>query len=455
MAWGAAATGTPSATGSTGQGLSLMQESFAELTLAAAPARGLQHGARPGRLLPGHARRRPRRLPRIVLAPMDVPEAVELTQLAFHLADKWRNPVLLYGDYYLAHTSHVGRRSTPLDFGPLPADDWALDGSTSGTGHAAPRVAARHHQAAATTRRLRPRRALHRVRATHRGDARRHRAAGRDRLPRRRRRRRGRVRHARRSSCATRCTQLRADGERVGYVRPITLLPFPYERGRARRRRRRGVVAVYENNQGQMVDDVRLARAGAAPVEFIGGLSLDGSGFGIAPDLDSRDTCASRDPRRCSMERLDDRSLPPHRRAADASRRAWSTTSRPTLLDVSEHQPVPGLRRADRDARRSSRRSRSSALRRSAPSRVIGIGCYTAFSNNLDVEVLQALHGRAPSVATGVKRAQARHARVHAPGRRRHGERGPAGGAAHRGARRERHLHPARTTACSARPAGT
>lgn len=37
---------------------------------------------------------------------------------------------------------------------------------------------------------------------------------------------------------------------------------------------------------------------------------------------------------------------------------------------------------------------------------VFGIGCYTAFSNNLDVEVLQALHGRAPSLATGVKRAK-------------------------------------------------
>lgn len=35
---------------------------------------------------------------------------------------------------------------------------------------------------------------------------------------------------------------------------------------------------------------------------------------------------------------------------------------------------------------------------------VFGIGCSTAFSNNLDVEVLQALHGRAPSVATGVIR---------------------------------------------------
>ena len=37
---------------------------------------------------------------------------------------------------------------------------------------------------------------------------------------------------------------------------------------------------------------------------------------------------------------------------------------------------------------------------------VFGIGCYTAFSNNLDIEVLQALHGRAPSLATGVKRAK-------------------------------------------------
>jgi 2-oxoglutarate ferredoxin oxidoreductase subunit beta len=37
---------------------------------------------------------------------------------------------------------------------------------------------------------------------------------------------------------------------------------------------------------------------------------------------------------------------------------------------------------------------------------VFGIGCYTAFSGKLDVEVVQALHGRAPSLATGVKRAR-------------------------------------------------
>jgi 2-oxoglutarate ferredoxin oxidoreductase subunit beta len=37
---------------------------------------------------------------------------------------------------------------------------------------------------------------------------------------------------------------------------------------------------------------------------------------------------------------------------------------------------------------------------------VFGIGCYTSFSPGMDVEVLQALHGRAPSLATGLKRVQ-------------------------------------------------
>lgn len=35
---------------------------------------------------------------------------------------------------------------------------------------------------------------------------------------------------------------------------------------------------------------------------------------------------------------------------------------------------------------------------------VVGIGCYTALSSMMDVDLVQALHGRAPSVATGAKR---------------------------------------------------
>ena len=37
---------------------------------------------------------------------------------------------------------------------------------------------------------------------------------------------------------------------------------------------------------------------------------------------------------------------------------------------------------------------------------VCGIGCYTAFPGIIDIDVQQALHGRAPSVATGAKRVR-------------------------------------------------
>src|SRR5438105_11752089 len=128
MAWGALATGARAATGSTGQGLSLMQESFSEMTLAELPlvifnmARGQQdyfQATRGG----GHGDYR-----HIVLAPMDIAEAVEHTQLAFHLADQWRTPVLVQGDYLLAHTAEAVD-VTPRDFGPASPKDWAVDGA--------------------------------------------------------------------------------------------------------------------------------------------------------------------------------------------------------------------------------------------------------------------------------------------------------------------------------------
>ena len=82
MAWGAAATGTRSATGSTGQGLSLMQESITELSIARLPVVVLNmarsqaeywQATRGG----GHGDWR-----RIVLAPMDVVEATEASPVS-------------------------------------------------------------------------------------------------------------------------------------------------------------------------------------------------------------------------------------------------------------------------------------------------------------------------------------------------------------------------------------
>jgi 2-oxoglutarate ferredoxin oxidoreductase subunit alpha len=283
MAWGAAATGTPAATGSTGQGLSLMQESMSEIAYARVPlvvfnmarAQGDYWQATRGA---GHG---DSRMP--VLAPMDVPEAAELTQRAFYLAQKWRNPVLVFGDYYLAHTS-MSVSIAPVDFGPLPVDDWSLDGSTGGSGRA--RLVSplgtnkqkddreydlSEHYAAcarATTEML----------------------AGIDPIA-----DTGYLDDADVVVVAfgtpgkyvrAAVSKLRADGASVGYIRPVTLLPFPSD-AVTRVAERAKAIAVYENNQGQMVDDVRLAVSGRVPVRFIGGLSLDSSGFGIAPDLDT------------------------------------------------------------------------------------------------------------------------------------------------------------------------
>jgi len=43
---------------------------------------------------------------------------------------------------------------------------------------------------------------------------------------------------------------------------------------------------VFEINGGQMVDDVRIGVQGKAPMVSIGGISTDGSGFGVGPLLD-------------------------------------------------------------------------------------------------------------------------------------------------------------------------
>jgi 2-oxoglutarate ferredoxin oxidoreductase subunit alpha len=61
----------------------------------------------------------------------------------------------------------------------------------------------------------------------------------------------------------------RADGIKVGLLRPITLFPYPYGVIRTMARRLNGVLVV-EMNAGQMVEDVRLAVEGRTKVSFYG-----------------------------------------------------------------------------------------------------------------------------------------------------------------------------------------
>ncbi len=272
MTLGAAAAGARAATGSCGQGLALMQETIAEAALNEVPmvlfnmARGQQdywQATRGG----GWGDYRT-----LTLAPKDVVEAVEHTQLLFHLADRYRAPVMLYGDYLIAHTYmsvEVARR----DYGPLPAKDWALDGSRGGTGQSrqiwtwamgkagAPGPGPDNHWRAVAAKF-----------AGMGGEARSetHQSEDAEYLvvsfgtagP--------FVDHA--------VDQLRADGHRVGSFRPITLWPFPSEALAVAAAGCRSVL-VFELNAGQMVDDVRLAVGGLAPVTSIGGVSIDFSGM--------------------------------------------------------------------------------------------------------------------------------------------------------------------------------
>ena len=406
MAWGAAATGTPAATGSTGQGLSLMQESLAEITLARLPLVVLNMARAPGRLLPGHPRAAATATTATSCWPRPTSaEAVELIQLAFHLAER-RGATRCWS--WATTTWPTPPRSVAVARSVRTASraEWALDGSTAGRAGPSWSRSSGAGQAA-RRRRLRPRRPLRGLRGRTRPSwLSECRAAGRER-PHRRRRRGGRgLRHAGRATSAPPCAIPAGRGCPCRLRPPGHPVPVPLRRRRRRRPAGAKAVAVYENNTGQMIDDVRLAVLGRAPVALhrrpqpghLGLRHRPRPRRAAARDVGSS-TCWS-----VTRERVVDLPIvPPTDRRA--RRPGWSTTSRPPLIDVGRPPPLPGVRRARRHAQRRWRRSTSSSSSHRTIA-VFGIGCYTAFSNNLDVEVLQALHGRAPSVATGVKRAR-------------------------------------------------
>lgn len=281
MALGAAVTGFRAASGSCGQGLSLMQEAVGEAAMNETPlvlfnmARSQQDYFQATRGT-GWGGGRP-----ISVAPKDVPEAVELTQLLFHLTDKYRCPGILVGDNLLARTQ-VSVDVQPLDLPPLPAKDWAIDGSMNGTGKA--RVLftmgyGKHNQPG-------PGPTGHNTNIADKFD-----------LIKRTEMRweeefiddaevvvtafgtGGKfVEHVVR--------EMREDGHKIGYFRPITLWPYPGE-ALARATRRAKQVLVFELNAGQMIEDVLLNIEDRSKVRAIGGVSFDESGLNLGPLMDA------------------------------------------------------------------------------------------------------------------------------------------------------------------------
>ncbi|WP_432993689.1 hypothetical protein [Dactylosporangium sp. CA-233914] len=281
MTLGAAAAGARAATGSCGQGIALMQEAIAEAALNETPfvvfnlARNQQdyfQATRGG----GWGDYRT-----ITLAPKDIPEAVEHTQLLFHLADKHRAPVMLYGDPLLAQT-RVGVEIAPLDFGPLPAKDWALDGTGGGTGRSRqvwtwamgkatdPGPGPDGHWRAIAEK-------FDRIDALEA----RHEQSGEP----------GAETVVVAFGSAAKFVEhvvgdLRADGHDIGWFRPVTLWPFPGDALAAATAKARRVL-VFELNGGQMLDDVRIHAYDRKAVTFIGGVSIAESGLSFGPLLDA------------------------------------------------------------------------------------------------------------------------------------------------------------------------
>lgn len=79
--------------------------------------------------------------------------------------------------------------------------------------------------------------------------------------------------------CSKAVEMARADGMRLGLIRPITLWPFP-KTAIAKAAAKAKAMLVVELNAGQMIDDVRLAVNGRIPVEHFGRL---GSGVILTP----------------------------------------------------------------------------------------------------------------------------------------------------------------------------
>jgi len=267
MVFGASATGKRSMTSSSSPGISLMQEGMSYLAGAELPAvviNVMRGGPGLGNISPAQgdyfqATRRGGHgdYKTIVFGPSSVQEMADCTSLAFELADQYRMTVEILADGLL------GQMMEPLtlDQKPrrtLPPKDWALTGRKG--------------------------REQNIVRSLWLGDGV---------LERHNEKLQAKYREVQEKE--VRCEEYRLDGAEivvvaygivariaraavdrgrdagipVGLIRPITLWPFPSQQiSRAAAELR--LFLTVEMSSGQMVEDVRLAVAGQAPVLFYG-----------------------------------------------------------------------------------------------------------------------------------------------------------------------------------------
>lgn len=267
MVYGAACTGVRTMTSSSGPGISLMQEGMSYIAASDLPCvvvDVMRGGPGLGNILPsqgdyfqvtrsaGHGDYHP-----IVLAPASVQEAVDLTILAFDLADHYRHLVILAAD------GLIGQMMEPAELPPMRdlSDERPAYALTGAKGRAPRRIASFYLQAKAEEAyNLHIQARLARIRAAEQrsteyftedaqllvvgyGSA-------------------GRI-------ALSAVQKLRAQGVPVGLFRPISLYPFPEVRLRQLAAQVSAILVV-EMNAGQMLEDVRLTVAEHTPIHFYG-----------------------------------------------------------------------------------------------------------------------------------------------------------------------------------------
>jgi pyruvate/2-oxoacid:ferredoxin oxidoreductase alpha subunit len=265
MLYGAAAAGVRSMTASSGPGISLMQEGMSYLAGAELPcviADITRGGPGLGNIVAeqsdyhqvvkggGHGNYRT-----IVLAPHSVQEMADLTALAFELADRYRNPVVVMADGF------IGQMMEPVEF-PQTAiaphrPGWAVAGTAESRGNVVNSLYLDCDILEAHVRHLDEKYLLAEQNETRAeefltGDAEIVLVGY------------GIVARILKAVTA----EARAEGIKVGVLRPITLYPFPKLHFQKLAKTARSFVVV-EMSNGQMVEDVRLALNGSRPVEFL------------------------------------------------------------------------------------------------------------------------------------------------------------------------------------------
>lgn len=267
MVYGAASAGKRAMTGSSGPGISLMQEGLSYIICSEVPAvlvNVMRGGPGLGNIAAsqgdyfqmtrtaGHGDARP-----IVLAPATVQEAIDLTTLAFDLAERYRTLVTLLLD------GNLGQMMEPAELPPMAAPraaepPWALTGAAGRPPRLISSLYLTPPDLEAVNLRLQAKMAE---------VARREVRVAADMLDDAELAVVGFGSAGRIAQSAVRAA--RRQGIRAGLLRPLTLVPFPEEEI-ARLAERVRALLVVEMNGGQMLQDVRLAAEGRAPVRFYG-----------------------------------------------------------------------------------------------------------------------------------------------------------------------------------------